>query len=78
MVEEVPGSLEFIEVSFDEGEMEPDKNKEVGEPEPLEEELEGHKNDPEDENLEMTDVDSDSGEEDDDSSNPDYDPSRDR
>jgi len=83
VVEEVPSSPELIEVSSDEGGMEPDEDEEepgeeVGEHEPLEEDVEDHESDPNGEDLEMDDADSDSRKEDDDSSNPDYDPSRDR
>ena len=79
----MPDSLELIELSSDEGETELYKDmekpdEEVGEHEPLEGELEGHNSDPEDEDLEMEDVDSDFRVEDDDSSHPGYDPSRDR
>jgi len=79
----VPSSPEIIEVSFDKGGMELDELKEelaeeVGENKPLVVELVGHESDPGDEDLEMQDLDSELGEEDDDSSDPDYDSSRNR
>ena len=75
IVEEVSSFLELIEVSSNEGEMEPEE--EEGEHEAIEEGL-GHDSDPEDEDLEMQDFDNDSGEEDVDSSDPNYNPFRDR
>lgn len=64
-------------MSSDESEMELNEPKEeVGEKGPLEEKLVGHESDPEDEDSEVQDFDSDSREKDD-SSDPDYDPSRD-
>ena len=79
----MPSSPEIIEVSFDKGGMELDELKEelaeeVGENKPLVVELVGHESDPGDEDLEMQDLDSELGEEDDDSSDPDYDSSRNR
>ena len=70
-------------MSFDKGGMELDELKEelaeeVGENKPLVVELVGHESDPGDEDLEMQDLDSELGEEDDDSSDPDYDSSRNR